>query len=552
MQQAGPSSSPALGQRRRLAAYAVAVIATVLLLGVRLGLNDVLHTRGSYVLFFLGILLSAWIGGFGPGSVATLLSGAISWCVFVTPPGSFAPRSLAECVIAALYVVIGVSMSVVCERMHRAAEEAGARAAALSESEARARRSERILQAAAEAMERAAIEREALLESERAARADAERANRMKDEFLAVISHELRTPLSAILGWTTLLRRPGRTADQIEKGLAVLERNTRLQVQLISDLLDVSRIVTGKFNLEMQPVTPSTVVEAAVEVLRAAAAAKGVELSTAIAPSEGTVRGDPARLQQIVTNLIANAIKFTPPGGRVSVSLAEREDRAEITVADTGQGISAEFLPHVFDRFRQADASTTRRHGGLGLGLAIVKHLVESHGGAVRAESAGAGLGATFTVTLPCAEGRVSATAAPPIPSEPASLRGVRVLVLDDERDTRELVQRLLEEHEAEVDAAASAEQALALLKSHAPDVIVSDIGMPGMDGYALMREVRREGAEKASEVPAVALTAFARAEDRQRALSAGYQAHLAKPIEPAELVATVASLAAARAATAA
>jgi signal transduction histidine kinase/ActR/RegA family two-component response regulator len=385
-------------------------------------------------------------------------------------------------------------------------------------------------------------ERQQLLESERAARAEAERANRMKDEFLAVISHELRTPLNAILGWASLLRRPHRTGDQLDKGLEVIERNTRLQVQLISDLLDVSRIISGKLHLDLRPVHLPAVVEAALDVVRGAAAAKGIELGEAIAPLDGVVSGDPARLQQIVLNLLSNAVKFTPRGGRVEVSLLCREGAVELAVRDSGAGISAEFLPHVFDRFRQADASTTRQHGGLGLGLAIVAHLVDLHGGAVRADSEGPGRGSTFTVTFPDAADDLITVAAPPFSGQATRLRGVRVLVVDDELDARELAQRLLEDHEATVEVAASAEQALALLRGRAPDVLVSDIGMPGVDGYDLIRRVR-QGENGAGALPAIALTAFARAEDRARALAAGYQAHLAKPIEPTELVAAVARL---------
>ncbi|MFT3770036.1 MAG: ATP-binding protein [Minicystis sp.] len=387
-------------------------------------------------------------------------------------------------------------------------------------------------------------ERKLLLESERAARAEAERANRMKDEFLAVVSHELRTPLNAMLGWSSLLRRPGATREQIDKGLGVIERNTRIQVQLISDLLDVSRIISGKLHVDLQPVALSTVIEGAVEAVRGVAALKGVAIDEAIAPLDAPLWVDPARIQQIATNLLSNAIKFTPPGGRVEVSLGRRGDQAELVVRDTGQGILPEFLPHVFDRFRQADASTTRQHGGLGLGLAIVKHLVDLHGGAVRAESEGAGRGASFTVSLPCEAAPVEDSPLPALVEAP-SLRGVRVLVVDDEEDTRVLVARVLEEHDAAVAAAASAGEALDLLRGRAFDVVLSDIGMPGMDGYALVQAIRG-GAAGARDVPAIAMTAFVRAEDRERALSAGYQVHLGKPFEPAALVAAVASLASA------
>jgi PAS domain S-box-containing protein len=383
-------------------------------------------------------------------------------------------------------------------------------------------------------------ERELLLDSERAARAEAERANRMKDDFLAMISHELRTPLNAILGWTQLLRRPNAAPEQRERCLDIIERNTRLQAQLISDLLDVSRITTGKLHLEIAPVDLPLVVEAAIDACRSAAEAKQVTLDAAIDRAPLILRGDPGRMQQVVTNLLTNAIKFTPKGGRVAVSLARRGERAVIAVRDTGQGIAPEFLPHIFHRFAQADVSMARRHGGLGLGLSIVEHLVGLHGGEVRAESEGLGRGATFTVTLPCEVGpsRVEPAPATRVGDE-SDLHGVRVLVVDDEPDARELAGRVLEEHGAAVVTAASGPEAIDALDAAAPDVLVSDLGMPGMDGYALIRAVRASGCH----VRAVAVTAFARSEDRLRALAAGYEAHLAKPFEPKDLVLMVASL---------
>ncbi|MDI1448746.1 ATP-binding protein [Polyangium sp. 6x1] len=394
---------------------------------------------------------------------------------------------------------------------------------------------------------KAAIERLFLLESERAARAEAERASRMKDEFLATLSHELRTPLNAILGWTQLVQRPGIRPDQLAKGLAVIDRNTHLQAQLINDLLDVSRIVSGKIHVDLQPTQLAPVVEAAIEACRAAAEAKGVTVRGPRDPARVAVRGDPARLQQVVWNLVSNAIKFTPKGGRVEVSLTQAGESAVLTVHDTGQGITPEFLPFLFERFRQADSSMARRHGGLGLGLSIVKRLVELHGGVVRAESKGQGKGATFTVELPC-EARERSRAPSQLPQsappkDPRNLQGVAVLVVDDEADSRELVKRVLEEHKAVVCTAASAAEALDVSASRPIDLIVSDIGMPGMDGYALLREIRarRDGHEK--EIVAVAVTAFARPEDRERALAAGYRAHLAKPFEPAELVSLLAGL---------
>jgi CheY-like chemotaxis protein len=392
-------------------------------------------------------------------------------------------------------------------------------------------------------------EREALLASERAARADAERASRIKDEFVATLSHELRTPLNAIQGFAQLLRRTSaRTPEKIDHGLDVIERNARLLGQLISDLLDVSRIVAGKIRLEPAPLALASAVETALEGLRAAADQKGVAIRASLDDTDAAVLGDAGRLVQVVSNLVSNAVKFTPRGGHVDVALTAADGRAVIAVTDDGQGIDPEFLPHIFDRFRQADASTARRHGGLGLGLSIVKHLVELHGGGVRAESLGIGRGARFVVELPLLEDGASARAPrsrTAVRAGAAPLAGVRVLVVEDEPDAREIARRVLEESGAAVTAVASAGEALASLAVLPPDVLVSDIGMPEMDGYELIRRVRAGVPAAAHDVPAIALTAFARPEDRARALGAGFSAHAAKPLEPALLVAMVARLSA-------
>jgi signal transduction histidine kinase/CheY-like chemotaxis protein len=397
----------------------------------------------------------------------------------------------------------------------------------------------------------AQIERERLLESERIARAEAERANRVKDEFLATLSHELRTPLNAILGWAQVLRRRlNGPASEIGSGLEVIERNARLQAQLIEDLLDMSRITSGKLRLEMHHVDPAAVIDAAIESIRPAAAARDVRIASMIEPA-GPVLGDASRLQQVLWNLLSNAVKFTPRDGTVSVSLRRSDGQIEFSVSDTGQGIAPQFLPHVFERFRQADGSTTRKHGGLGLGLAIVKHLIDLHGGTVRAESAGEGRGATFTVSLPLApvneHAALEITQVPvardnAIGCEGTDLTGVKVLVVDDDDDARSFVSRLLTECKALVVTAPSGSAALELMPQFQPNVLVSDIGMPEMDGYEFIRKVRAQ--TDAAALPAAALTAFARSEDRRRALLAGYQSHLAKPVEPAELVAVIASLA--------
>jgi PAS domain S-box-containing protein len=393
---------------------------------------------------------------------------------------------------------------------------------------------------------RLAEERDRLLEAERVARAEAERASRVKDEFVAMVSHELRTPLNAILGWTQLMTRSSHDPALIQRGLEVVTRNTRLQAQLISDLLDISRIVAGKLSVEMESVDLVLIVKGAIETIEGEGKAKGVVIEKSLADAPTMVVGDPARLQQVVWNLLSNAIKFTPSGGRVRVSLGLSGNRAEIAVTDDGAGIRADFLPHVFDRFHQADRSITRRFGGLGLGLSIVKHLVDVHGGTVRAESPGEGQGATFTISLPTSAGvtpydRRSRPPAAPEPETPALLDTIRVLVVEDERDTMDFLIELLEAQGATVLSASTAREGLSLVRDEAPDVLISDIGLPEMDGYDFIQHVRRESVP-AHGIPAIALTAYARAEDRMRALRAGFQAHMAKPVEAAELIATVAS----------
>jgi PAS domain S-box-containing protein len=403
---------------------------------------------------------------------------------------------------------------------------------------------------------RVEAERQALLDSERAARAEAERASTMKDEFLATLSHELRTPLNAILGWAQILARGTRDAEDLADGLRTIERNARAQTQIIEDLLDMSRIISGKVRLDVQRVDLAGVVREAVATAKPSAEAKGIRLQAVLDPRAGPVSGDPARLQQVMWNLLTNAVKFTPKGGRVQVLLERVNSHFEVSVSDTGEGIKPEFLPHVFDRFRQADATTTRRHGGLGLGLSIVKQLVELHGGSVRVVSAGLGHGTTFTLSLPLPliqpEPDPDVERHPPRAASSATvpqdacvqIAGVKVLVVDDEADARALMRRLLEDCQARVITAGSAAEALELVRAAKPDVLVSDIGMPGEDGYSLIERVRALGPEHGGQVPSVALTAYARVEDRVTAILAGFQMHLAKPVEPAELIAMVASLA--------
>jgi PAS domain S-box-containing protein len=399
-------------------------------------------------------------------------------------------------------------------------------------------------------LKRAAVEREQLLEAERAARSEAERASIIKDEFLATLSHELRTPLSAILGWSQLLAAGDLPEEEIAQGLDSIERNARAQAQLIEDLLDMSRIISGKLRLDVQWTDVSNVLHQAVESVRPSADAKQIRLRKIIDPNAGPVSGDPTRLQQVFWNLLSNAIKFTPKGGNVDMLLERVNSHLEITVHDSGIGIRPEVLPVVFERFRQADSSTTRSYGGLGLGLSIVKNLVELHGGTVRAQSGGEGQGSTFIVTLPLAPIRSDekrehpASFKSPVPDvDRVRLPGIKVLVVDDEPDARDVLKRMLSQCEAEVTTAESARAGLELLQSQKPDVIISDIGMPGMDGYEFMREVRSLPPSDGGKTPAIALTAFARSEDRTRAMLAGYHVHVSKPIEPQELIATVGNL---------
>ncbi len=382
----------------------------------------------------------------------------------------------------------------------------------------------------------------------------AEESSRLKEEFLATISHELRTPLSAILGWARMLRLGQLSPENSAKALDTIERNARAQAQLVDDLLDVSRIITGKLRMDVRPADPNSFIDAAVESVRPAAEAKGVRVQKVIDTGDISIPGDPVRLQQVVWNLLSNAIKFTPRGGRVQIRSERVNSHLEIVVSDTGQGISAEFLPHVFDRFRQADQKTSRQHGGMGLGLAIVRHLVELHGGTVSAQSDGEGQGATFVVMLPITPlyqvdssgGRVHPAARDLMPPDDTTdrLDGLRILAVDDEADTRELLKQGLEYCGAKVKVVGTAEEAIDAIMSSVPDILISDIGMPGTDGYDLIRQVRALPLERGAKVAAIALTAYTRIEDRLQALRAGYDMHVPKPVELTELCAVAASVA--------
>jgi signal transduction histidine kinase/CHASE3 domain sensor protein/ActR/RegA family two-component response regulator len=397
----------------------------------------------------------------------------------------------------------------------------------------------------------AEVERERLLGNEQAARRTAEEANRMKDEFLAVLSHELRSPLNAIVGYANLMRGGRHRPEETPHMLEIILRNARAQQQLIEDLLDVSRVITGKMGLSLRQIEPEMIIQRAIDSVCPAAAAKQITLAATFDPTISAISGDADRLQQAVWNLLSNAVKFTPTGGKVTVRLARVDPYIEIVVSDTGKGIKAEYLPHVFDRFSQEDYSTTRSYGGLGLGLSIVRHITELHGGTVHAASEGEGHGATFTIRLPLTAGQIAQPqtetaheTAGFTPRETESeLDGARVLVVDDDADTRQLLKQIMESQGAEVRMAASAAEALEMIGSAPPDALVADIGMPGEDGYSMMRKIRKLPPDRGGGVPALALTAYARPEDRARATTAGFQHYITKPVEPNELAAVIAHL---------
>lgn len=428
------------------------------------------------------------------------------------------------------------------------------KANALQAEIAERKQAEDVLRSVKEELKQQLQIREELLTREQMARAEAENANRMKDEFLATVSHELRTPLNAIMGWCHMIRSGRLDQSTSERALETIDRNAKAQAQLIEDILDVSRVITGKLRLNMAPVDVASIINAAIDSVQLAAESKGIKLAVTLDPSARHTLGDMSRLQQVVWNLLSNAIKFTPAGGMVEIKLARTDDAVQIWVSDSGQGIAAEFLPFIFDRFRQADGTTTRKHGGLGLGLSIVRHLVELHGGTVHADSPGEGLGATFTVKLPLSP-RVKTGVARDV--EPESFCGVtdsiasaesyltldhvRILLVDNDPDTLQVLTVMLRERKANVEAAATAAEALEVLQWFNPAVVVSDLAFPDEDGYSLIRRIR--SAEGYKQMPAVALTGYVRIEDRAQALSAGFNMFVPKPVEPNELITAIANL---------
>jgi signal transduction histidine kinase/ActR/RegA family two-component response regulator len=501
--------------RGRLAGYAVAVAAVLAATAATLALWSFLQPSAT-PLFFAAVVVSSWYGGLGPGLAATALATIITEMLFFPPLYTFSAATLVRVLGFGLAALLTASL------YHRARTAQG--------------RAERL-----------AREREEALRLEQAARTEAVTANRAKDEFLATLSHELRTPLNALVGWIWWLRHGSLDGERADRALETIDRNARSLTQLVEDVLDVSRIITGKLRMQTRllPVVP--VIEAAVEAVRPAASAKQIALERRGDGAGVVVLGDPDRLQQVMWNLLANAIKFTPEHGRVEVRLTTEGGEVQIAVADTGCGIRTALLPYVFDRFQRADGRDARTPG-LGLGLAIVRHLVELHGGRVRAESQGEGLGATFVVTLPLQdhdtpEGTEGGPAVPSSPGFPLRLDGMRALVVEDDPDGRAWLVKVLSECGVQVIPATSAGEAVDAAERHHPDVIVSDIGLPGEDGYALIRRIRAAADPAVRGVPAVALTAYPRVEDRARALQAGYQMHVPKPIEASALASVIAVL---------
>ena len=502
--------------------YGLALASFALILVASFALERVLPFRIDLTsMIIIAMIASAWYLGLGPGlTLAIILELTLDY--FSRPPFAFKSAVIIFNRMVLFSAVVWFASS--------------------------RRKAERKLREQSELLQ-------ATLASERAARSQAEISDRLKDEFLATVSHELRTPLSAILGWAAMLNLGGLEEGTTRNALTVIERNAKAQAKIINDVLDVSRIITGKLSVESRLVELEPIILAAVETLQLAASAKKIAISLSLDPDAGLVAGDPDRLQQIVWNLVANAIKFTPNNGQAEIVLRRIDSHVEITVSDNGIGISSEFLPHVFERFRQADSSPTRKHGGLGLGLAIVRHLVELHGGSASAESAGPGNGARFTVRLPVATTSQSAPSDLPlevgeketpisvVPTEPVDLAGLRVLLVDDEPDTLEVLRAILNQFGATVRGAASTTDALETFLQWKPDVSVSDLGMPGEDGYSLIGKVRALTPEQGCDIPAAALTAHVRDEDCVQALAAGYQTHIKKPVGSTKLAAAVASL---------
>jgi signal transduction histidine kinase/CheY-like chemotaxis protein len=514
--------------RSPLARYSVAVSATVVAVLAGAALKAAVNYRLPLIAFYPALMVSAWFGGFWPGMTTTFTSVLIVDWVWLRPLRDAQLTNLSDPLALVLFVFIGLVISGFSESMHRSAAR------------------ELVARRRAEEREQALIESDhrirAALAGEEAARAEAESANRLKDQFLAIVSHELRTPLNALLGWADMLRGQILTENRRERAIEAVYANAKREAQLVDDLLDISRMMAGKIELHRAPVDVVEVLYAAREIVQPSADAKRIEITTDIQIPHVTLSADPMRLQQIFWNLLANAIKFTPEHGVINLRARRSDGDIEVTISDSGPGIAANLLGSVFEPFRQGDTSTTRANGGLGLGLAIVKHLVEAHGGTVTAASAGEGRGAAFAVRLPMAVGIGEALAGTPSTAARPTLDGVVVLVVDDDAPSCEVAMTLLQTQGARVLTASSAAEAFDIVEHERPMVLLVDIAMPAEDGYSFIQRVRRAPQHIAS-IPAVAVTAFAKDEDRERALDAGFQRHLAKPVAASVLVQAVADL---------
>ncbi|AKF10488.1 ATP-binding protein [Sandaracinus amylolyticus] len=517
--------------RRALRALAIASVATLVVALLHVWLRPWLGSTASLMLFLLAVYVSASVAGMLGGSIAAVLGVLVGSVFFMGRPGELGPLASGDQVRVVFFLAVAIAMSATSELLLR---------------------TRRRLQREVDARSDALAEREKLLLRERDARANAESMARLRDEFVGTVSHELRTPVNAILGFAVLLRQRASVDPKIVRGLEVIERNARAQARLIDDMLDLGRILGGKMALVPERLDLRVPIRDALESVRMSARAKHLVLEIDLGEEAVPVMGDAGRLQQVAWNLLSNALKFTPSGGRVRVALRREDERAVLDVIDTGEGIDPAFLPHVFDRFRQQDASSTRVHGGMGIGLAITRQLIELHGGRVRAESAGRGRGARFEVSLPIAEPGAQPHAEEAMPTRPSAvtpvplahglLEGARVLLVEDDPDSREAVREGLRSSGAMVDAADAAEPALALLDRGRYDVLVSDIGMPGHDGWWLMREVRRAAAQY-SRIPAIAISGFVREEDARASSEAGFDRHVGKPLDPIELAREIARM---------
>jgi signal transduction histidine kinase len=519
--------------RSAIARYAVPAIACVCSAGAGAGLQAALGYRFPLITFYPAVILSAWFGGLWPGIVATILSSALVDYLWLAPLRAAGSASIGDPVALVLFVAIGLAISGFSESLHRSTAR---------EHHARQRAEER-----ENALKHSEHQLRLALTGEHTARADAEAANRLKDQFLAMVSHELRTPLNALLGWSDMLKHRMVDDNGRDRAIDAIHANAKRQAQLVDDLLDIAGMMSGKLQLRRSPVDVTELVRAAVDIVQPTADAKSVELAFDADAPVGLLNGDGIRLQQVFWNLLSNAIKFTPEHGVVRVRLRPVDEAIELIVSDTGQGIPSVLLRSIFEPFHQADTSTTRVHGGLGLGLSIVKHIVEAHGGAATAESAGDGRGATFIVRLPTtAVGETPARPASQAPTSaiPNLLSGLCVLVVDDDASSREVVARLLEYHDATALTAASGERAFEILLRRPVHALLVDIAMPDQDGYVFIRRLRESPSPIIASIPAAAITAMVADEDRERAMQAGFQLHVAKPVDSATLVRTVASLA--------